>query len=337
MEIRTALIGCGYWGPHFIRICKESTYLKLIKVCDINKTVIDKFKKLHEDINFTLSIKEIVDDQSIQAVIISTPVKTHFQLAKKCLLAKKHVLCEKPLSYTSKESEELIKIARKNKVTLMTGHIFEFNQVVRYMKNLLLGNKIGDVLYINMFRTGLGPIRQDVNVVYDLASHDISILNYLFDSTPIAISAIGRSFISKKQDDIAIINFEYPNDIIASLTVSWMDPIKQRLIKIVGTKAMLMFDDVSTTEKLKMVRTGKSYQSLKADFGSFQLSTIDGDITIPNIKYPEPLRIEVDHFTDCIVKNKKPETDGESGLRVVKVLEAVNKALKTKGKRIIVR
>jgi len=289
--------------------------------------------KLFPGVEFTTSFDDIVQNPAITAVIISTPVKTHFELAKQCLVAGKHVLCEKPMTQTSQEARELIELSRKKKLVLMPGHVFEFNSIVRYMKRLLDAKRIGEVIYISMFRTGLGPIRNDVNVVYDLASHDISILNLLLGSPPVTVSAIGKSFVKSSREDVAIISFEFPGKVIASLTVSWMDPIKQRLIKVVGTKKMLLFDDVSA-EKLKVINTGKNYQSLKGDFGSFQLSTKDGDILIPNIKYPEPLKLEYEHFINCIRKGKSPMPDAESGSSVVKVLEAVCQSIKQNGKKI---
>ncbi|HXH20179.1 MAG TPA: Gfo/Idh/MocA family oxidoreductase [Chitinophagales bacterium] len=333
METGIGIIGCGYWGPHFIRLVKENNLSRLVKVCDSDKSRVKKCRKLFPGVEFTSSLEDIILNPAVEAVIISTPVKTHYELAKKSLSAGKHVLCEKPMTRTSREANELIALSRKNKKVLMPGHVFEFNSVVQYMRRLIASKKIGQVIYINMFRTGLGPVRNDVNVVYDLASHDISILNLLLGRLPITISAIGKSFVNSHHEDVAIVNFEFPGNVIASLTVSWMDPIKQRLIKVVGTKKMLLFDDVSN-EKLKVVNTGKTYQSLKGDFGSFQLSTKDGDILIPNIKYPEPLKLEYEHFLDCIRKGSTPVSDAQSGLRVVRVLEAVCDSIKRNGKKI---
>jgi len=335
MRIGVGIIGCGYWGPHFIRIVRESNLSELIRVCDTDKSRVRECKKLFQGIEFTTSLADILSDSSIQAVIISTPVTTHYKLASLCLSSKKHVLCEKPLTLNSAQAKKLIALSRKENVVLMTGHVFKFNAVVRYMKQMIDKKSLGEILYINMLRTGLGPVRNDVNVVYDLATHDISILNFLFNRLPLSVSAIGRSFVSSKFEDIAIINLEFPPKAIATLVVSWMDPIKQRLIRVIGTKKMLLFDDVSTTEKLKIINTGKNYQSLRGDFGSFQLSIKDGDIVIPNIKYPEPLKMEYEHFLSCIRKNLNPEADGKDGLEVVKVLEAVCESIKNDGKKIV--
>lgn len=333
METGIGVIGCGYWGPHFIRLARENSMSRLVKVCEINQSRLRECRKLFPGVDFTATLNDIIRNPDIEAVIVCTPVKTHYELAKKCLAAGKHVLCEKPMTQTPQEAKELIALSKRNKKVLMPGHVFEFNSVVRYMKRLIASKRIGDVIYINMFRTGLGPVRNDVNVVYDLASHDISILNLLLGSSPLTVSAIGKAFVNSNHEDVAIINFEFPSNVIASLTVSWMDPIKQRLVKVVGTRKMLLFDDVSS-EKLKVINMGRNYQSLKGDFGSFQLSTKDGDILIPNIKYPEPLKLEYDHFIDCVRNGKTPAPDAESGLRVVEILEAVCDSIKGNGKKI---
>lgn len=337
MKIGIGLIGCGYWGPHFIRVVGENLLSNLIRVCDIDESRVKECRKLFPEVAFTTSINSIINDPQIKAVIISTPVITHFMIARRCLEAGKHVLCEKPLTYKSKEAEELIVLAKRKKLVLMPGHVFEFNSVVKYMQQFIAARKLGKVIYINMFRTGLGPIRNDVNVVYDLASHDVSILSFLLGMTPESVSAFGRSFVSRKHADVAMISFEFPKKIIAMLIVSWMDPIKQRFVRVVGTRSMLLFDDVSTTEKLKIINTGKNYQSLMGDFGSFQLSVKDGDIVIPNIPYPEPLKLEYEHFIDCVIKGKIPVTDGKSGLSVVKILEAICDSMDKDGKKIKIK
>ena len=336
MQTGVGIIGCGYWGPHFIRLARESLQSRLILVCDTNLSRVKECRKLFPEVEFTVSPIDIVRNEDISAVIICTPVITHYRLAKQCLTAGKHVLCEKPMTQTSQEAKELIALSRRNKVVLMPGHVFEFNSVVQYIKRLIASKKIGEVIYINMIRTGLGPVRNDVNVIYDLASHDISILNLLLGNPPLAVSAIGKSFVNSNREDVALISFEFPSKVIASLTVSWMDPIKQRLIKIVGTKKMLLFDDVSN-EKLKVINTGKTYQSLKGDFGSFQLSTKDGDILIPNIIYLEPLKIEYDYFINNIIKGKAPVSDAENGLKVIKTLEAICYSVKNNGKKIYLK
>lgn len=337
MKVGVGLIGCGYWGPHFIRVAGENLLSNLIRVCDTDESRVKECRKLFPGIAFTTSVNSIINDPQIKAVIISTPVITHFTIARRCLEAGKHVLCEKPLTYKSKEAEELVALAKRKKLVLMPGHVFEFNSVVKYMQRFIAAGKLGKVVYINMFRTGLGPIRNDVNVVYDLASHDVSILSFLLGMAPESVTAFGRSFVSRQHEDVAIISFEFPRKIIAMLTVSWMDPIKQRIIKVVGTRSMLLFNDVSTTEKLKIINTGKNYQSLRGDFGNFQLSIKDGDIIIPNIKYPEPLKLEYEHFIDCIIKGKLPVTDGRSGLSVVKILEAICDSMIRGGKKIRIK
>jgi predicted dehydrogenase len=249
----------------------------------------------------------------------------------------KNVLCEKPLTYTSAESQDLIDVAKINNVKLAVGQIFEYNSCVQYTKKLLKENVLGDIMYLHFKRTGLGPIRQDVNAMWDLASHDISIALNLLGVNPISVSAFGQSYIQKDVDDVIFINLEFPNKVIANIHVSWLDPCKVRTATVVGTQKMLVFDDISLSEKIRIYDKGASYQPKSFDYSEFQLSLRDGGISIPNIKYDEPLKTEVMDFIDSIRNNREPYTNGVSGYNVVKVLEACQYSLENQNQKVTLK
>lgn len=336
-KLNISLIGCGYWGPNFIRIIQNSDHAFLSKVCDVDVQKLNLLRKKNPSVLFFDTAEEIINDPKIDAVVVCTPVKFHFELTKKLLQAGKHVLCEKPLAQTFLECEELKLVAEKADKKLLVGHVFEYNSVVKYMKHLISEKTIGDVLYLQFTRTGLGPIRNDVNVVYDLASHDVSMAISLLNKIPAAVTCSGSSFIQEGIEDVAFIQLEFPDKILVNITVSWIDPMKQRLVKIVGSKKMLVFDDVSITEKLKIIETGKDYQNPSGDFGSFQLSIKDGEIVIPNLPHPEPLLTEFNHFINCIKGSEKIITNAEHAGLVVKILEAVQSSLKNNGAKVILQ
>jgi predicted dehydrogenase len=333
-KLHFAIIGCGYWGPNFIRILHQMDNVVLKSVCDIHPQQWSLHQAKHPAIHFTVAVDDIVNDSTIDAVVICTPVSTHFELCKKFLVAGKHVLCEKPLSDNVNDCTTLAAVAEQNKKMLMVGHIFEYNSVIQYMKDRLQQGSLGKLHYLQFTRMGLGPVRNDVSVLYDLASHDISLAISFIGHMPIAVTASGSWFIQENIEDVAFIQLEFPNKIMVSINVSWLDPIKQRLIKIVGEREMLLFNDVSISEKLRIVTTGKNYQTSTGDFGGFQLSVKDGEIIIPNIPHPEPLITEIEHFIHAIHTNTAPLTNGAYACNVAKVLDAAQLSMKQNGLKV---
>lgn len=329
-----AVIGCGYWGPNFIRILHQMDNVVLKSVCDINPQQWRLHQTKHPAIHFTVNIQDIIDDPNIDAVVICTPVNTHFELSEKLLKAGKHVLCEKPLTHHLEDSKTLTVLAERTQQVLMVGHVFEYNSVIQYMKERLRNGSLGKLHYLQFTRMGLGPVRKDVSVLYDLASHDISLAISFIGHMPIAVTASGSWFIQENIEDVAFVQLEFPNKIMVSINVSWLDPIKQRLIKIVGEREMLLFNDVSISEKLRIVTTGKNYQTSTGDFGGFQLSVKDGEIIIPNIPHPEPLITEIEHFIHAINTNTSPLTNGEYACNVAKVLDAAQLSMKQNGLKV---
>lgn len=333
-SLTIGIIGLGYWGPNIARVLMESPFVASIFVYD---SVIEKAKAIaekHSQATYVLTAEELFSNPTIDAIVIASPVSTHVAYIQQGLQSNKHVFCEKPISTKIAAVLAIQQLARATQKMVMVGHVFEFNPIVTYMQRKIADHSLGKIYYLNFIRNGLGPIRDDVNVIADLASHDISIAHFLLQCEPLAVSANATSFFGNDKEDIATIHLAFPNKIVATIQVSWLDPIKQRQVKVVAEKKMLLFDDVSIKDKLKIIETGKSYQDYSGNFASFQHKIKDGDISIPHIDYSEPLAEEIHHFLSCILEHKPPLTDLANALRVTKVLEAAEQSLQVGGKQI---
>jgi predicted dehydrogenase len=271
---------------------------------------------------------------------VATPTSTHYRIAKEALEARKHVLVEKPITTRAAEAVELCELASDVGRVLMVGHVFVYNGAVRRVRQCIADGTLGRVYYVSMVRTNLGPIRLDVNAAWDLASHDISIVNYWLGADPIAAAAVGGSWINSGIEDAVFATLRYPGDILANLHVSWLNPRKAREITVAGDKRMLTFDDMNLQEPVriydKQVTDARTRPGFVDSFASFRASIRDGDITIPKVVGGEPLRCECDHFLDCIVGGKQPTTGGREGLAVVRALEAIDRSLRNAGREEIV-
>ena len=328
--IKIGLVGAGYWGKNLIRNIMESKEAALNIVCDIDKAKLMRVKKRYPRVKITTNYLNLVNDKGIDAVVISTNVNSHHNLAKKAIKNGKHVFVEKPIAETVEKAEELVELANKNKLTLMVGHTFLYSPPVIKIKEILQNNGIGKVYYISSSRVNLGIHQKDVSVIFDLAPHDFSILSYWLDEVPIKVSCIGYDYIQKGIPDVAFINLIFASGIIAHIEVSWLAPSKLRRTTIVGKKKMILYDDTESTEKVKIYDEGVDVIKPKS-FGEFQLSYRVGDIVSPRIEPSEPLAEEVSHFCKCIKTGKKPRSDGVNGLEVVKVLEAAERSLHNSG------
>jgi predicted dehydrogenase len=266
-------------------------------------------------------------DLALDAVVISTPPATHFSIAKDCLNHNLHVLIEKPMTLNSGDAEELIELAASKDLTLMVGHTFEYNSAVHALKKYIDSGELGDIYYIDAARLNLGLFQRDLNVLWDLAPHDISILMYLVGQNPVSVSAQGMPCIYQNVYDVAYLNLVFPNKISAHVHVSWLDPCKVRRITVVGSKKMVVYNDIENEQKLKVYDKGVDAPEYPNSFGEFQYSYRSGDITIPRIAFSEPLRQECQHFIDCIVNHVEPCSCGRDGLAVVKILEAAQHSL----------
>ncbi len=331
--ISIGVIGCGHWGPNHIRTFSQLSGSEVIMCADSDPSRIGAIKTLFPNIKTTENYQDILNNKDIDAVCISTPTATHFKIVKESLGVGKHVLCEKPLSLSAEECQKLGDLAEKQKKNLMVGHVFLFNQGIISLKEHLQSGELGDIHYAHSERTNLGPFRYDVNALWDLAPHDISIFNYLFDSCPISTSARGQKCLKTNLEDLAFVTLEYPKDILVNIHVSWLDPRKVRQITIVGDQKMIVWDDLDSLGPVRLYdkhveRTEVFYET----YGEFQLLSREGSVTIPKISAGEPLKSQNKYFIDCIEKQQLPIlSDAQKALDVVKTLSAIQESMDNNG------
>nr|MBL0717420.1 Gfo/Idh/MocA family oxidoreductase [Desulfobacterales bacterium] len=300
----------------------------VVRVADLDSDRLKHMQALYPGVETTSDYRDIVSDTEIDIVAVATPVQTHFTFGKEALLAGKHGFIEKPVAASVKEVEELIDLAQKNNLKLMVGHTFEYTGAVRKMKAIIDSGELGEIYYINSQRLNLGLFQQDINVLWDLAPHDISIILYLLGCEPESVSAIGSSHINPAIEDVATLTMRFPNNLIAFVQASWLDPDKVRKMTVVGSKKMMVYDDVQPSEKIRLYDKGVELPKHYDTFAEFHYSYKYGDIIIPKIEGGEPIRTELKHFMDCINNDKTPKSDGVSGLRVVKILEAAQNSIR---------
>ncbi len=324
--LNIGVIGYGYWGPKLVRNFQEMPITQVSMISDLNIGRLTEVSKTYPNIKLTDDYHELLASD-VDAIVVATPVSTHFALARDCLLADKHVLVEKPLARSRPEAEELIEIAERHNRILMVGHTFEYNPAVEMLKQIVESGEIGQVYYAYSSRTNLGIFQKDINVIWDLAPHDISILLYVLGSDPLSVIACGEAYVQPGIHDVARLTINFPDRIQAHVHVSWLDPCKVRRITIVGDKKMVVYDDVEALEKIKIYDKGVDAPAHTDNYGEFQLSYRYGDIMVPRTPLHEPLKVECDHFASCILSGKKPRSSGEVGLKVVKVLESADRSL----------
>ncbi len=327
--INVAVIGLGYWGPNLVRNFEAVDNAKVIYACDLLEENLMKIKKRYPNIKVTKDYKEILKDDKVDLICIATPPATHYKIAKECLESGKNVLIEKPMTTKVKDAEELIEIAKELNLYIFVDHTFVFSPPVRKIKEII--NEIGKPLYFDSERINLGLLQKDVNVIWDLAPHDFSILTFLFNFKPKSLIAIGSKHKHPYYEDLAHIMIRYDNGFIAHIHVSWLSPVKIRKIIIAGDKKMILYDDTNPFEKVKVYDKGVEVDLSKES--PFFPTYRSGDIYVPKIENKEPLRIEVEHIVDCLINKKKPLVDGYEGLKVVKLLEACDKSLR-EGKEV---
>jgi predicted dehydrogenase len=335
--ISIAIIGCGYWGPNLIRNFSQLSNARMLMCCDLDEKKLDRVKTLYPSTLTTNDVNQVFANPEIDAVGIATPVYTHYDLAKQALLHGKHVFVEKPLCHSSDVCLELIHVAEKEGKVLMVGHTFEYAAAVNKIKEIIQSGELGEILYISSVRLNLGLFQPDINVIWDLAPHDISIITYLLGEHPISVNGQGNGHYRKHIEDVATITLNFSNGTIAFVHSSWLDPNKVRRTTIVGSKKMLVYNDTEPQEKIKIYDKGVDSPAYYDTFGEFPYSYRYGDIYIPRIEDYEPLRMECSHFLECIEKNQTPRTDGYSGLRVVSVLEAASESLRQQGKAVPIK
>lgn len=327
------VIGCGYWGPNLLRNFAESEAADLRWICDADEARLAAMGRRYPGAQTAGSYHKLLDDPKLEAVAVVTPVATHFQIAKEALLAGKHVLVEKPLTSTAREAEELVEIADRNARRLMVDHTFVYTGAVRKMKEIVRSGDLGDLLYFDSVRINLGLFQRDINVLWDLAPHDLSIMDYLIGRQPDAVSAIGSCHIEQGIENIAYLMMHFADDFIAHFHFNWLAPVKIRRTMIAGSRKMILYDDVEPTEKVRVYDKGVDTSragNREADYQTL-ISYRTGDVWAPKLDATEALRYVVAEFLDSIREARKPLTDGESGLRVVRLLEAAQHSIKQGG------
>jgi predicted dehydrogenase len=293
-------------------------------------------KNLYPSLETTKDYKELLKNGEIDAIVIATPPGTHYKLTLEALDAGKHVFVEKPLALAGAESSSMVQSAKEKGLTLMTGHTFVYTAAVNKIKEVIESGELGEIYYISTERVNLGLFQENINVVWDLAPHDVSILNYILGDMPESVSATAHSYIRNNVEDVAFLTFRYPNSILAHVHVSWLNPNKIRCTTVVGSKKMLVYNDISSLEKIRIYDKGVTVQPHYDTFGEFQLSYRFGDIFIPKLDDSEPLKVASQHFIDCIAKGITPRSAGEDGHHVVQVLEASIESIREEGKMVTV-
>jgi len=334
--IKTGAIGCGYWGPNLIRNLNMLSECDLAYISDLDEERLQRVGLLYPGATKTTDYTDILKDPDVEAVIVATPMSTHFKLGMEVLNAGKHLFLEKPMATTSDDCRTLIAEAAQRNLQILVGHTFVYAPAVRKIKSLLDSGELGKIYYVNMSRVNLGIFQKDANVVWDLVPHDVAMLNYLFGADPVSVSAIGHCYVQKELglEDVAFVTLEYPGGCLAHIHVSWLDPNKIRNCTFVGSKKMLVYDDVSQSEKIRVYDKGVDIQPHYESFGEFQLLYRSGDAFIPKLDTVEPLRAETSHFLEVICGKAEPLSSGREGLKVVQVLEAACQSIKEEGRRI---
>lgn len=330
--VNVALVGYGYWGPNLLRNLKNCPGCSVVYVCDRSQDQLSRIKDYYPDQPVTPDFDAVINSSNVDAVVIATPISTHYGLAMRAIKSKKHVLVEKPLTDNVHDAEVLVKAAKQMGVKLMVGHTFLFSPPVRKIKEIINSGGLGDIYYIMTSRVNPGlhqndaSVVSDVDVVWDLAPHDVSMLLYWLGEEPTDVHACGRGCIRADVPDVAFINTRFPSGAIAEIHLSWLSPIKIRRTMIVGSKKVIIYDDTESLEKVRVFEHGAEFVENKS-FGEFLWSYRTGDIYAPRLENYEPLAVEIKHFISCVLNGTDPITDGIVGLQVVRVLDMVGKSL----------
>jgi predicted dehydrogenase len=331
--MKVAIIGTGYWGPNLIRNFLAADEVEGVVACDRDAERLAKMHKMFHGIETSENYEDVIARTDIDVVVIATPVSSHHPIAKAALLAGKHCFIEKPMTANVAEAEELIEIAESKQLKLFVDHTFIYTGAVRKMKEIIASGRLGEIYYFDSVRINLGIFQHDVNVIWDLAPHDLSIMDYLLEQKPVAVSAIGSCHVGNDLEDIAYLTLEFANNLIAHFHVNWLAPMKIRKTLIGGTKSMIVYDDNEVTEKIKIYDKGIDVTTREGVYDTLvQYRT--GDMLSPKLDQTEALAVGTTHFIDCILNDKKPLTDGQAGLNVVRVLEASEISIKNQGRMV---
>lgn len=332
--IQIGVVGYGYWGPNLVRNFAEAKGARVACVCDSQASRLEPLRARYPAIETTTDFDGLLGNADIDAVVVATPVSTHFDLAMRALEAGKHVLVEKPLATSADEGRRLVEEARKRERVLMVDHTFVYTGAVRKIRELAESGRLGEILYYDSVRVNLGLFQHDVNVIWDLAVHDLSIMDFVLPFKPRAVSATGMSHVAGQPENIAFITLFFEASMIAHIHVNWLAPVKVRQTLIGGSKEMVVYDDLEPSEKIKIYDKGVTLTEESEAIYEMRVGYRSGDMLAPELDRREALAREADHFLDCIRTGERPETDGESGLRVVEILEAATQSMSEQGRPV---
>lgn len=332
--VNIGVIGYGYWGPNLVRNFAETAGLELKAVADLDQRKLDIVQRRYPGIQTTNNYQDLLKNPEIDAIAVATPVSSHFELGMAVLKAGKHLWLEKPMTETSAQASELLNEAEKRGLVLIVDHTFIYTGAVRKVAEIMRRKELGDIYYYDSIRINLGLFQHDVNVISDLASHDFSILDYLFDEQPVSVSAVGMNHFPNTPENLAYLTLFYDSGMVAHINVSWLSPVKIRQILIGGSAKMISFDDLEPSEKIKVYDKGISFTSDPKQIYDLRVGYRSGDMWAPRVDFVEALRIEAEHFADCIEHRKTPMTDGALGQRVVKLIEASTRSVKELGRNV---
>lgn len=332
--IGIGVVGYGYWGPNLVRNFANSEVARVVAVSDLDTAKLAASRRLYSGIVTTSEFRDLLKNPMVDAVAIATPVHTHYELALAALKAGKHVLVEKPLAQTSEQVLHLIEEAERRKLTLMVDHTFLYTPAVQKIRQLIVEETLGDIYYYNSTRASLGIFQSDVNVIWDLAVHDISIIQHIFDEPPVAVSATGTCHFAGAPENMAHIALFFQSDCVAHISVNWLSPVKVRQTFVGGSRKMIVYDDLEPTEKIKVYDKGITLNGSAEKAQELRIGYRSGDMWAPHLFTKEALQTEAEHFVDCLRNGKTPISNGTSGLRVVEILEAASHSISERGKPV---
>ena len=332
--LKIGVIGYGYWGPNLVRNFMDVPGSTVVSVCDLRPERLVQLQARYPSVKTLNNHRELLDDPEIDAIAVATPVSSHFDLAMAALEANKHVLVEKPLAANSEQGMRLINEAARRRRVLMVDHTFVYTAAVRKIRDLIASNALGDIYYYDAVRVNLGLFQHDVNVIWDLAVHDLAIMDYVLPSRALAVSATGISHIPGQPENVAYITLFFANPQIAHVHVNWLTPVKVRHTLIGGSEKMILYDDLEPSEKVKIYDKGVTLSQKPEAVYEMLVSYRSGDMWAPRLDVTEALQTEALHFIDCIENGTRPETDGESGLRLVRIVEAAERSLRARGQLV---
>lgn len=336
--LRVGVIGCGYWGPKLVRNLHDMPGVELVSVADLRQDRLDQITELYPAVTPTTNYREILDGD-VDAVIVATPIRTHFRLAREALLAGKHVLVEKPITLRTDEAQELIELAESKKLILMVGHTFQFNPAVEAVRTIIQSKQLGEIFYMDATRVNLGLFQPDINVMWDLAPHDISLLRYVLNAEVVSISARGATYVNRyhKLPEVVYLNVKFEGGVMANVRLSWLDPVKERRLIVVGSQKMLVYDDIAEhARKVVIYDKGVEIPPYSITEAEFRASYRHGKETYYPLEWREPLNLQCRHFVECIRTGARPRSSGVDGLKVVSVLETAQRSLQNGGVELIV-